>query len=563
MTSTLPAPLIHTLQLPAANGWLQATLTLPAAAGARAAITLLPPLVEERKASQRAMVDGSRHLAASAAAVVLQLDYRGTGNSSGDLSDFSVADWLYDIVVATTWLQRHFPELPPLLWGLRAGALLALQAATATTAGVILWEPVDGEQHLAQLLQRHMVNQMLAYGRAVESRKNLQREWQEGRSVDLDGYQFGANHYADIAKLELIPTTCPTLLLTSSPDTRVADLLAPKLQQYEQEQIRLAPFWNSVGHVETLALAEATAAWLCRSFPATLPLPPFRSPPALATHEVPLEIQLQESSNSRCGTTVRATLHRPSAGAPKGAMLLLGGWSGDSLGPHRLFLLFARQLAAAGYLVLRLDYRGRGTSDGRVDDATIASMLADATAAADRLQQEAGAETALTVIALCSGCKVAIALAAARPAISRLVLWSAEVMGSLRSADTNLRKSLNALRGYLRKLWRRETWRKILRGKVEARMVGKALVAHETRSPAEARAEDQWLARFRHYRGSVRFIYGGSDPAAKPAATAYQRFCERHKIAFELDTIPHAGHSFYSTPWRHELLRRTTAWLKL
>ncbi len=58
---------IHAFQLPSGDGWLHATLTLPPRPQARAAVLICPPLVEERKASQRAMVDGARHLAEAAA----------------------------------------------------------------------------------------------------------------------------------------------------------------------------------------------------------------------------------------------------------------------------------------------------------------------------------------------------------------------------------------------------------------------------------------------------------------------------------------------------------------
>ena len=62
-------------------------------------------------------------------------------------------------------------------------------------------------------------------------------------------------------------------------------------------------------------------------------------------------------------------------------------------------------------------------------------------------------------------------------------------MGSLRAGATGRRKTRDALRAYGRKLLQRETWRKLLRGQVRARMVGRALVQPEVRSAAEARAE--------------------------------------------------------------------------
>mgnify|MGYP001290218863 FL=1 len=134
-------------------------------------------------------------------------------------------------------------------------------------------------------------------------------------------------------------------------------------------------------------------------------------------------------------------------------------------------------------------------------------------------------------------------------------------MGSLRAHGTNLRKTLGALRAYAKKLLLRQTWKKLFTGRVQTGMVGKALVRHETRSADEARAEDRLLEAFGRYKGSIRFIYGGSDPDAATAAAAYRRYCRRHRIGFVLDVIPHAGHSYYGAGWRNELMERTLAWL--
>ena len=62
---------------------------------------------------------------------------------------------------------------------------------------------------------------------------------------------------------------------------------------------------------------------------------------------------------------MRAILHRPAGGAPRGAFLFLGGWSGDRQGPHRLFLLFARRLAAADLRPQTAPPGGLGQATGR------------------------------------------------------------------------------------------------------------------------------------------------------------------------------------------------------
>ncbi len=247
------------------------------------------------------------------------------------------------------------------------------------------------------------------------------------------------------------------------------------------------------------------------------------------------------------GGVVRGVLTLPE-GEIRRTVLFLGGWSGDRQGPHRLFLLYARHLAGQGTASLRIDYRGRGESDGGHNDAGIATMADDAERAVEWLRSEGFLPHGLDVIAICSGCKVAITLAT-RVDVNHLALLSAEAMGSLRAKGTNAAKTASALRSYIRKLFRRETWRKIFRGEVRTDMVGKALAHHETRSTDEARAEDAVLSRFRPYRGTIAFGYGGSDPDAPGARAGYERFCLRHSIPATFDVVPNAGHSYYALDW--------------
>ena len=132
-------------------------------------------------------------------------------------------------------------------------------------------------------------------------------------------------------------------------------------------------------------------------------------------------------------------------------------------------------------------------------------------------------------------------------------LLSAEAMGSLRAKGTNAAKTASALRAYFRKLFRRETWRKIFRGEVRTDMVGKALIRHETRSDDEAKVEDHVLARFRAYRGELVFVYGGSDPDAPGARAGYESFCRRNGLSAAFHLVPHAGHSYYALDWTENL----------
>jgi pimeloyl-ACP methyl ester carboxylesterase len=427
--------------------------------------------------------------------------------------------------------------------------------------GVILIEPVAGPEFIRQLMQRNLVNQMIAFGTAPRGRAAMTAAWKAGATVDLDGFAFSARLWADLqaAAPSAVVPSATALVITTGSDTAAADACQRLLPAAERIGLRLPAFWNTVGHVDVEACLQAAQTWLGKQARNREPLnrEPLNREPVNREPEQPV-------SFAASGGTVRGVLHVPAAPSPAGRprrILFLPGWSGDRTGPHRMFVHAARRLAAAGHTCLRFDYRGRGDSDGVTPQATIASMVADTRAALVWLRDARPEGGPLVLMAICSGCKVAITAAADAPDVGELVLWSAESMGSLRAAGTNRRKTWHSLRAYARKLWQIDSWRKLLRGQVRTDMVRKALVQHETRSAGEARCEDEVLRAFRSYGGRILFTFGSSDPDAPGSSAAYQDFCSRHHIVHTCLTVPHAGHSYYAAEWEQQVLDATVAFL--
>ena len=455
-------------------------------------VVIVPSLVEERKACHLALTETGRLLAAQGAAV-LRFDPCGCGDATAAFATCSVADWVEDLRTAAHTLRQMHPQVPLIWLGVRAGALLALQAAAAADdstrpAALVLWEPVTGPDFIRQLLQRRLVNEMVAYGQARLGRRAIEERLAQGETVDFDGFAMSGRLYRDLQGLQPCAWKGPGVILTTGPDARTADTCHGLAPNTTRLSLRLPPFWNTVGQVDTRALTDATAAWIEKQRSAVGGQTPETqsNSPALAS-ATPDGAERMVAIHGAHGT-VRGVLHLPATAARRGRVLFLHGWSGDRTGPHRMFVHAARMLAAQGYTCLRFDFRGRGDSDGAACEATIASMTADARAAVAWLRAEAPQGGPLVLQAICSGCKVAINTASAETDVARLALWSAESMGSLRSGATGSRRLLATLRTYARKLLRPETWRKLLRGQVRAGMVSKALVPAEVRSPEEARA---------------------------------------------------------------------------
>jgi pimeloyl-ACP methyl ester carboxylesterase len=82
---------------------------------------------------------------------VLRLDYRGTGDSFGELGDVAISDWVEDIALAVREGCAISGSSAVRLLGVRAGALLACKAVGATKGvqRLVLWDPVpDGAGYL-------------------------------------------------------------------------------------------------------------------------------------------------------------------------------------------------------------------------------------------------------------------------------------------------------------------------------------------------------------------------------------------------------------------------------
>lgn len=87
---------------------------------------------------------------------VLRFDYRGTGDSSGEMDDVRPSEWVEDIGLAIDELKDMAALDRVSLVGLRLGALLAPVAAAGRTDidRLVLWDPVTSGREYVEELQR-------------------------------------------------------------------------------------------------------------------------------------------------------------------------------------------------------------------------------------------------------------------------------------------------------------------------------------------------------------------------------------------------------------------------
>jgi pimeloyl-ACP methyl ester carboxylesterase len=142
----------------------------PVGGGGQVLTVICPPLFNEYMRTHLALRELAISLAESGQHV-LRFDYRGTGDSSGDLEEVTLSDWVEDIALAVREGRDLSGSSVVRLLGVRAGALLACRSAGefSDVQRLVLWDPVpDGAGYLQAMhrIQGAIIERHLSLSRA-------------------------------------------------------------------------------------------------------------------------------------------------------------------------------------------------------------------------------------------------------------------------------------------------------------------------------------------------------------------------------------------------------------
>ena len=233
----------------------------------RGAFVYVHPFAEEMNKSRRMAATQARALAAIGYGV-LQIDLAGCGDSDGDLVDARWEHWLADIGAASAWLRQR-SEQPVGLWGLRLGALLALDyARTVPVAQLLLWQPVlQGTAFMTQFLRLRVASGMFDATEAAGT-KELRAQLQSGQALEIAGYLLAPELAAAIDALDgaQMAPVCRThwIEMVASSERALAPAATRVAAAWSRQlhKVVCPPFWSTQEIAESPGLVTATCALL-------------------------------------------------------------------------------------------------------------------------------------------------------------------------------------------------------------------------------------------------------------------------------------------------------------
>lgn len=251
-------------------------LLTPTREQARSSVLYLPPFAEEMHLSRRSVSVQARALAAQGYCVML-LDPTGCGDAAGEFSDASWDNWLADVHGAADHLSSISYAAPLMLWGLRLGALLAVQATAQRNdvSRLLLWQPVlNGEQQVDQFLRLQVASDALA-GTDSFDRAALWGQLRDGHNLEIAGYELTPELALPMSNVRLatLEIDCPVDWLDvaalagdglSVAGQRVVERWREQGVEVHAQRVKGQPFWRNLDASDAAQLYAATESALGR-----------------------------------------------------------------------------------------------------------------------------------------------------------------------------------------------------------------------------------------------------------------------------------------------------------
>jgi len=251
------------------------------------------------------------------------------------------------------------------------------------------------------------------------------------------------------------------------------------------------------------------------------------------------------------------------------AVILLNAGLVHRVGPNRLYVKMARELAAAGFVALRFDLSGIGDSRARQDNLPVyQSAISETQEAMDWLSEAKGSKRFI-LMGLCSGAANSFYTACHDTRIDGLVLLNAANVD-----DPNIRLSRDSRFYWRFALFNPKSWLRVIRGESSYRTILRT-VAYNIKNVFAPNREispemEDLLATLRPQlrtliKRDVRmlFVFGewetGRYLVEKMFADEIREFNPSGNL--KIETVPQTDHTFTQLQAQEHLLRVVNHWL--
>ncbi|WP_051222286.1 hydrolase 1, exosortase A system-associated [Neptunomonas japonica] len=569
-------------------------------------IIYLPAFAEEMNKS-RSMVRAQAAAFVKAGATVIVPDLFGTGDSEGDFGDANWDVWKQDIrYLVLSARQQGAKKIT--LWGLRAGALMALDLmdeGLEEVSQLILWQPVhSGEQMLTQFLRLRMAAGMMTGEQ--ETVAQLRERLSAGEKLEVAGYDVAPSmlslldqvllksmtfkqplkiNWLEIVASQgrgLLPVSQKLIALWQSQDVEVYSKAVVGEPFWTTQEITLAP--DLIDETTQLIAPSLTSGISCAELPASR-LPD--SDAVVHESERQEEATEQELSSEQpfvfsCeGEELVAVLHLPKSPekAEKLGVLVIVGGPQYRVGSHRQFLHLARHLAKENIPVMRFDYRGMGDASG--DLLGFENVHVDIQHAIDNFMHKVPGLDGVVLWGLCDAASAACFYAPSDKRVAGLVILNPWVRSEAGEAKAFLKHY------YLQRLFSRQLWSKVIKGDFKISASLASLVSMLKRSSSSedtsvvqseitctveplkqssTNLPEKMQSSLKAYQGPVQYIMSGNDLTAAEfddavkGSRSFTRLLKQKRM--QREDLKSADHTFSKREWRNKVAAWTVNWIR-
>jgi alpha-beta hydrolase superfamily lysophospholipase len=535
-----------------------------------------------------------RHLAdrfAASGIPALRFDYHGIGDSPGsDLDPGRLETWQGNIRAAIARAQALAGTPRVCLVGIRLGATLAaLVAAGQPVERLVLWNPcVRGKPYVREL-------QAIAASAAAEPSR-------EDGLLESAGFVMTAETVAAVRAIDLqnadLGSTGRVLVLARE-NLAADDSYAKHLSaRGVPNDFMIVPGWSGMmaEHQFTVVpevALDAIVKWVHETRGAMAHAssqPPPATSPAAGAGPGPDTLALRAPGAHRieerachfgADRQLFGILTREGDDRDRTAVLIFNAGAVHHVGPNRVYVALARNLAAQGFACLRFDLEGIGDSvlrgPGRENHPYPAHATADARAALEFMKSEYG-YTRFVGLGLCSGAHTAFhaGLAESGEEFGELILINPLTFYWTEGMSLETVSKFEDLQAYRKSMRDPARWLKLLRGDVNfARLLEVAMDRPRTlaRSYYDALCEmllpdraprlSQDLRRLLEHQRRVTFLIAEGDPGRDILMAGAKHTASRGLKSgrIRLEMIPGGDHTFSRLTPREALLERLAAHL--